>query len=70
MHLEDTLERIECELDTLADDDWRETGVSARTIVSIGIKHGMNVYIMAHGRNISQHKHETKRQTSLPVICS
>ena len=52
------LERIECELDTLADDDWRDTGVNAHTIVSIGIKHGMNVYIMAHGRNINQHKHE------------
>ena len=54
------LERIECELDTLANDDWRETGVSARTIVSIGIKHGMSVYIMAHWRKISQRKHEKK----------
>ena len=64
------LECIECELDTLADDDWRETGVSSRTIVSLGLKHGMNVYIMAHGRKLSQHKHENKRQTSLFVLCS
>ena len=55
MHIEDTLERIACELDTLADDDWRETGVSARTIVSIGITDGMNVYI-----HDSQHKHENR----------
>ena len=67
--LKTPLERIERELDTLADDDWRETGVSARTIVSIVIKHGMHVYIMAHGRKISQHYTKTQRQTSLPVLC-
>ena len=52
------LDRIELELDHLADDDWRVTGVSLRTIVNLGIRHGMNVYIMAGGRKISQHKHE------------
>ena len=52
------LDRIERELDLLADDDWRETGVSSRTVVALGIRHGMNVYIMAGGRKISQHRHE------------
>ena len=31
--------RIECELDILTDDDGRETSVSSRTIVSLGLNH-------------------------------
>ena len=50
--------RIECQFEV--NDYWRDTGVSSRTIVSLGPNHGMNVYIMACGRNISQRKHETK----------
>ena len=64
------LDRIECELDHLADDDWRETSVSSRTIVNLGTRHGMNVYIMASGRKISQHKHDKQGQKSMPVLCS
>ena len=47
------LDRIECELDNLADDDWRETGVSSRTIVSLGIRHSMNIYIMAGAAHLA-----------------
>ena len=52
------LERIECELHMLDDDDGRETGVSSRTIVSLGLRHGMHVYIMAHGHTILQRGHD------------
>ena len=60
LYLKLPLDRIECGLDLLADDDWMVTGVSSRTIVNLGHRHGMNVYIMAGGRTISQHKHEKR----------
>ena len=39
---------------------WRTMGVSSKIIAELGMKHGMNVYVLSGGRKIAQFKHDKK----------
>ena len=65
------LDRIEQEIDAIYNDlseygqydidekvhSWREMGVSPNIVTQLGLNHGMNVYVLQHGRKIAQSKH-------------
>ena len=49
---------------------WRETGVTSRIVIELGLNHGMNVYVLQNGRKISAHKHDRKSNMHASVPAS